>query len=703
MNKKFLLIFALFILAFALNFVSSEEGCCVKVNNGPWCATADVTQCDSNFPINTATSCDFVLPFCARGTCVNENTGTCTANSRNASCIFEGGYLDMRSKSEIPQCQKGCCMLGSSTAFLTFVDCKSISLTYGIPLDFREGYTESQCTESANPQAEGACVIENPDESKSCIMTSKQNCPNSDTKHFNEGFLCTAPFLETDCVKSQETTCINGKVYFTFKCGARTEIGNIYDSSKFDNQDYWTKIQEPTCSVSNPSSTCGNCNEIEGTICREYKSGTYDMPNSAPSPGDYVCAGMGCGYDTDSDGNIENVEHYKHRERWCAMTPGTYFVNSSSTDKSKFHGILINPNTLNYTDSLFLKELNINNEKYNIPGAEYYQLSCVDGEVIVNPCETLRREVCMEYLYGENEEFRGSECVLNNYQSCPLNTNITECEKVPQFCKWVEGYRFDGSKVTSNTEIRGDIQGSCVPLFAPGFLFWEENTDPEREINGVQTCAITGITEATQYQLSWTNSRENFADNDLCKTSGDNHELDLVGRCIENCYLLPTYGTYSPVDPTNLFVPSPVFPRSIYSGILNSIIYNLHIGGKTPDDDENFENYCISDRQKYYCDVDSGEVGGSDADCAKGDNLPLRKYFPTFFTHNTFLNSIRERARSMGDCGYKASISSNLTETNSELELIKVYFRKLKHDGEPFDEGGTNIIYKGNTFVGWSN
>ena len=709
--KKINLIFCfgiVFILALA--FVSANDVCCKRTNSGEICQYVPEEDCNVSGPptvCEQVASCDEII-------CIN-NKGICE-RTRRFLCEEEGGEVHEEPFQEISECKDACCFWQDQAKLLTARECKQKEHDYGVDANWDETITdETLCSSYSDPGKDGACVYVDKFEITTCRRTKTRDDCDVLGGQFNKGLLCTAPQLETDCVKTINTKCYGHKVYFEDSCHNRA---NIYDYIKRnDISGYWTRIIkiEDSCGYqigNNPPplnpKKCGNCDMIYGTICRSEND--PGVTNEADI-GDYVCADMGCEYDTDNDGIIEPLEHYEHGESWCAMSPGTYFVNSTQYSNSldNFHGILINPETGEYTDSDFLKEMIRNPEKYNFPGTEYTRLYCIDGEVKIDPCEPLRKEVCMEYFWGEDNDFRNAKCVQNAYQQCPTYTDFTSCEKtLPQFCKWVEGYRFDGAKTHTNEEVRWALQGSCVPLFAPGFLFWKENTDEETDINGVKACSVAGISEATKYQLSWTHNRDNFADNKPCITSGDNYNTDLVQRCTENCYLIPQYGNENQGNVTNLFEPNnpdnpnilnPTYPRSIYSNIYNSKIFKIHTGGQTPGE-KNFEKFCISDMQKYYCDGDL-RVTGSKADCAMSAQLPKRKNFPVFFTHDTFLDSIRERARSLGDCGYKSSISHKLDEIEPKLEIINVFFRKLKHNGDPKDEEGVQTIYQGDEYIKW--
>lgn len=682
MNKKVLLVIALFILAFA--FVNAQEGCCEQLNDGSWCQMTTQDNCETTI---APTSCTSFSP-CILGTCINQQKGTCMPNTPKGLCSDQGGLWDQRPKSEIPQCQRGCCTWGDSASFVTQVECNQIAFDYGVSIDFLSTVTnEFECYALAKPKEQGACVFHDEFGSVDCKRLSKEECNQIENGTFNSGFLCTAAFLGTTCSKSGETICDpDGKVYFTDSCGNKA---NVYDENMFSKnanswnqemEDYWTKMQEPKCSVTGPDSTCGSCNQIDsGTICSKYKN-AQNMPSNSPQYGDYVCADMGCYYDTDEDGT---EEYYQHGETWCAKSEGTYWNQNSYEDFGQ-GGIRVNGITGNFTDKNLFKILSNPNE-YNLPGSRYYQLACIDGEVIINPCKDYRNEVCIEaQMSEETDNFRIATCRINDWRLCFSQTNQETCEKTPQMCKWIEGYKFDFSKVTTTTDLKmGNLdlsentQGSCVPLFAPGFDFWQEGND------GISICSSAEVQENAVYETSAVfTSRNKFADRSTCAIDGSAEHEDAVERCFANCYLIPDYGKES--------------PDGDYMSIEN--LFQIHLGGETPG--QNFESYCISDRKGYYCAGKTGPVNGEEVECAQDSDE--RAPLPIFFTHEQWLTSIKERARSMGDCGYKAGAYWPLADINENLEIISVLFQKLDQDFEQKGKWGeqeTEIIYRGDRYV----
>jgi len=108
-NKVWSIILVLVLLVLALNFISAQEGCCVKTTEGAWCQMVEQDECASTV---APTSCDS-FSQCVLGTCVNSNTGQCSSNVPKAACEANGGFWDPRVKSEVKLngvnvCQDGC-------------------------------------------------------------------------------------------------------------------------------------------------------------------------------------------------------------------------------------------------------------------------------------------------------------------------------------------------------------------------------------------------------------------------------------------------------------------------------------------------------------------------------------------------------------------------------------------------------------------
>ncbi|MFA5953855.1 MAG: hypothetical protein WC812_04645 [Candidatus Pacearchaeota archaeon] len=678
-KKIFFSIFLLFgIIVFSYS-VLAASGCCEKTKDGFWCQMVDdiSSKCDSSNGLTSSpTSCDQTA-YCSLGTCINSVTGECVPNLPKSECESDSaGEWDSRTLQEIPTCQLGCCSYGPYTQFVTQTKCKQLGTDYGVDPIFNDEITdELECYNSDTSYKEGACIFENGD----CRRTSKTEC-DSQSGNFEEGFLCTATNLETQCARSSETICDeNGRVYFKDSCG---NLANIYNEEMFSTnpnawnsemKDYWTYIKEiddsSICSFTGTtSSTCGNCDFLSGSVCSKYRLNDPTMPNSKPEFGNYVCASMDCAYDTDRNGEREI---YHHGESWCAMTEGTYW-DQNAYEEFGLGGIRINKTTGDYVEAKILKELE-NQSNYNLPGSQYVLLKCIDGEVLQESCMSYRNSFCVDVVSHESE-FREAHCIGNDWRACLSKTTKKTCEGDSiygtQMCKWVGGFRLDGKSTTTKESNRQNIdQGSCVPLLSPGLEFWTDKNNAE--------CSLGNIQGSVTYATSWTVKRDHFAEFGTKSASE---------TCMNDCYLIPGYA-------------SDLAGSDLQD---QKAMENIYTGGDVPSGD--LKDYMVSLRKAYYCEGKTGKASGPSVSCSGEPDK--RNNFPVYWTHQEFYDSITERARSLGDCGYKAGayISlSEMNESNVELELMTVVFQKISQEGDVKDEDKGNLaekIYINNEYVG---
>ena len=473
-------VFILTILVFlSINKVSAIGEtfvCAEKTKSGAWCQNVPKDQAAPGFR-QAATSCE-ATAFCRLGTCVNSQQGECRPNVPQRVCQQSNGVWILGKPDEIPQCQLGCCLVGDQAAFVTQTKCKALSSDYGVPTNYRTDIrTETACIESANPDVKGACVIDDGFERK-CKLLTRNECQRLETTsgngenstvEFHEGLLCSAETLATNCGMSPRTTCVANKdeVYFLDSCG---NLGNIYDSSKVNNQEYWTDIKERDESC-NPdgsnagSANCGSCDYLLGSTCKPFERGNEATPQ--PRYGDFVCADLSCKF---------QGKKYQHGEKWCGGTSG---INQS------------------------------------LPGSESAVFVCYSGEVTVEQCSAFRQEVCIQDSIdvGSGEDFKAARCTANLWRDCVVQDNKKDCENTDQRdCKWVLGQSLlrnesgavlvinkDRDKLVSeedsdNFYFFGPIQitnssgASCLPRYPPGFDFWlptEESVGKAEEL-----CAI---------------------------------------------------------------------------------------------------------------------------------------------------------------------------------------------------------------------
>ena len=308
-------------------------------------------------------------------------------------------------------------------------------------------------------------------------------------------------------------------------------------------------------------------------------------------------------------------------------------------------------------------------------------LTCWDGQIIAEPCANYRNEYCSQSSIStlHTDNFKIAWCQENEWSECALKENQKDCEDTKYDCKWLEGYSFyfDGEtgkplNIRDNDNMNEDIQGSCVPLIAPGFDFWEP------ESKSAEICAMGSVVEPILYEEWWLRTDSRAEERFYEDSSGDYFREN---HCYDSCYAIPGYGESA------------------------SNIKSIHEGSSSILDS-------ISQRRGYYC-VNSeglpskGSVSG-EINCAKDteDNgaadIRIRREYPIFFTNEDWLNFITTRTRSLGDCGYKESISGVYGE--EELEIITAIFQKVKGSGEEKENvTAQQIIFKGNEYLSYED
>jgi len=441
--KRALMIFIFaFVLVSLIGFISAANEvswCCEKTKSDFWCQNTLKEQCDTKF-LASPTLCESTS-YCKKGCCYDSSQGICMENTAEGTCKASNGSWSGVADCKIPQCSLGCCVLGTEASYTTLQRCKKMAGQYGLQTDFRTDVKdEFSCLILATSQDVGACVFEK-EFSNTCKFTTRGDCnsqvlgtgiTNGTSVRFYQDYLCTNPEFNTNCERTPKTTCKDGKVYFIDTCG---NTANIYDSSRLNNVEYWTKVKKPEESCKTGNKNCGNCEYLgAGTICAKQSGATS---------GDYICKDINC-YDT------SNGKDYKNGESWC------YYENGKPD-----------------TDSV---------------GSRHYRHTCFMGEEIVEPCDDFRKEICIEDSIGEKEDFSQAGCVVNRWQGCALLNKTTDCLNNDKGdCQWIpvgdpkeilknaKGQMDTENIMKSLLNVKGDERyddGRCVPKYSPGLPFW---------------------------------------------------------------------------------------------------------------------------------------------------------------------------------------------------------------------------------------
>ena len=417
------------------------------------------------------------------GCCVDQTQGTYDNNVAQSSC--KGKWYESPC-NKIAGSANGCCVLGRETMQTTELHCQKRAEILGIEKEWKSNLTMQQCVELGKEKEIGACVSV----SKSCTMVTKQQCTssNASTNMFHVGVLCTEPALGTPCKKSKNTACFAGEdqIYYLDTCGNRA---NIYDSTKYDNDQYWRKVfaVKDSCNANSAngnadSKTCGNCNKFSGGFCAKA-----DPNKIKPIYGENYCKPTSC---IDSEGNPR-----KNGESWC--------VYDGKVDN------------IDYGNKLDAGKDTV--------GSRHWKQVCNMGEVNVEPCKDYRQEVCTQKKQTiQGKEVDYAECAYNPWRQC------TSANSKSGGTNTVNSGQCDGKFCSKKTVAFDQFNfQACTPLWPPGF---QGSGNPEKTNSDMCDTASTSCTVIYIKELSGCNPKVNkeceeqaFSDgmNEICRSLGD--------------------------------------------------------------------------------------------------------------------------------------------------------------------------------------
>lgn len=213
-----------------------NAGCCEKTTSSALCQNVLETECSEGF--TSGVLCESTAN-CKLGCCVAPE-GNCVVNTPKRSCEEEGGVWHDSENCNFLECQRGCCVLGIQTQFITEKECETISKFYGLEKDFRrEMSTELQCLALSYQAQEAACVF-TMNEQETCQYKTQQEC-NKIGGRIELGKYCSD--ILTTCQKHFEKKCVSGKdpVYWFDSCGNKEDIAEQCDrftgtTCGYDNQ-----------------------------------------------------------------------------------------------------------------------------------------------------------------------------------------------------------------------------------------------------------------------------------------------------------------------------------------------------------------------------------------------------------------------------------------------------------------------------------
>ncbi|HVY01617.1 MAG TPA: hypothetical protein VHA12_02530, partial [Candidatus Nanoarchaeia archaeon] len=388
---------------------------CIKAKSGQLCQEMVASDCASKCDGACVPASLANTPECKPGTCYSPKQGTCQIGSSKIGCESSGGQWNADPNGNIPQCKRGCCILGSQAAFIGSQECSVRSAQLGVTKNFKtEITTEIACLALSGGDTEGACVIEQ-DFETTCKFTTKSSCLKINGE-FHSGYLCSASELQTNCVRQSTTKCLDGKdeIYWFDSCGNKENIYSANKEQSWNNGKVLSK--SASCDVTNNKNTCGNCNYLLGSRCGA-KTSTQKLADNTQN---FVCRSLTC---LDDEG-----KERKNGESWCAFDSSIGVDQGRSTD---------------------------------VVGSRHFRKVCIDGEVRTEPCQDFRNGICVE---TKNTEivggFSSAACRLNTWQSCIDYNFKNQTDK----CLTNTDCFLNQVKLSTTYDFK-----MCVPKYNPGF------------------------------------------------------------------------------------------------------------------------------------------------------------------------------------------------------------------------------------------
>src|SRR3989344_4029254 len=491
------------------NFVSAATPVytCLEEKDGSICQEfVSQSDCSTACKDSCVPSSRDKVSQCKLGTCYDKLEGTCQPKSPKAACEAGNGEWNSDPNANIPECKRGCCVIGEQTFFATTQECSRKASVLGMNKEFRpEVDTELACLILSNSQEEGACVFEFEFEN-TCKYTTKGNCLEIGGD-FNSGLLCSNPELKTNCEPQKTTGCAEDKdgIYWYDSCGNRENIyyGPTQAKKEESYNDGRTLPLSESCELgtsNNPlanQATCGNCNYLVGSRCGEKTSDE----KLSDSKQEFVCRDLRCKTD---DGKVK-----LNGESWCA------YNSAIGLDKGTGKGSL--GEALRSIDT---------------PGSRHFRQVCIDGEIRNEACADYRNEICVEAQspLDNGKDFSSAACRINKWQQCLAYNN--EVKGSGEQRKQTEKVRDDKCDKNSDCFIKQvNIDKNfkfniCAPKYPAGFDLSSNPEASERLCSlATQKCTVVYVKTLS----GWTckancNCRKaGFAEqmNDLCMSLGD--------------------------------------------------------------------------------------------------------------------------------------------------------------------------------------
>ena len=378
------IIFSISLIIILSAEVKAAQVCCEETKNGDLCRYTDESNCAGD-SLKASTTCE-QTSFCQLGCGVSTEEGLCFENLPKAASVAQDFTWVEDATCDIPQCQKGCCVLNNQYSFITQARCKKETSVFpDLKLDFREEITTEQaCLEEALATEEGCCAIDQ----NTCNFGTRSEClklSGGDASKFKKDTLCSNEKLSCECTPRHNLGILPGKedVYWFDSCG---NPENVLDASQPDTG----IIKDPTCTASLNDPKCGNCDYSLGTVGAEV-----DTPNG------FACISVNCATTTIDPNTPGTGVPRRNGESWCVF------------DDTKGPG-------------------------QDTVGSRFHRYSCILGKEVKEECADFRQEFCTQgEKLTEVGRFTEAKCKANNFESCTAIAKQKDCEAELVDCQWL--------------------------------------------------------------------------------------------------------------------------------------------------------------------------------------------------------------------------------------------------------------------------
>ncbi len=346
------------------------------------------------------------------GCCVGSRQDSCSTNSEKTSCEQFGGtfYNNDPSCGSVRVCDSGCCKIGLDSARMTRGKCQTETEVRGFAaIEFLQ--TADDCNKFITSGEWGACIGLNSYGKKSCKFVTRTQCAGE----FFKDVLCTEA-ANSNCNKTDEKVCVGNSIYLVDSCGNRDSL-----------------VKE--------------CNYNTGSVCKQTdNNGKYTAE----------CVEANCKDDFDFTSFIVKGLYKtapvfspvtrKQGEVWC-VTNGNVPFNDGELER--------NLNAFNNTIS-------------GATGLRFFSRSCVNGQILTEPCEDGKEGYCSGKSDWESTESvvgTGGRCVGNDWRGCLAAENEADCDKNSCFWFSPENMTKGSSKMIKDLNL-----AKCLPKISGGIV-----------------------------------------------------------------------------------------------------------------------------------------------------------------------------------------------------------------------------------------